>query len=318
MYHTLNGKNGKGSPQLTENEPRNQDILNKLESPKANPRKLSKRDDWSDATKELLDVLPQVWTRGLLYFLVIFVGIALPWAMFSQVEETGTARGRLEPQGKTIQLDAPVSGTVAKILVKEGEKNTLKAQLESKQAQSHLQEQQGSYDKIINQAASDIEQARLRWQELEESYKSLVHSGQLAVLKIEEQLKNLETDIATLKAEIAQSKSQISSLTFQLNQRVLKAPVAGTVFQLPLQGEGEVVQPGDMIAEIGRKGASLSLQAEMATTESGSLATGMAVKMKFDAYPFQDYGIVEGELVKISPTTEEIETPDGKITAYFR
>ncbi|MCJ8280347.1 MAG: hypothetical protein MJK14_10685 [Rivularia sp. ALOHA_DT_140] len=25
-------------------------------------------DDWSDITKELLDSLPKVWTRGLLYF----------------------------------------------------------------------------------------------------------------------------------------------------------------------------------------------------------------------------------------------------------
>ena len=105
-------------------------------------------------------------------------------------------------------------------------------------------------------------------------------------------------------------------MTFQLNQRVLKAPIYGTVFQLPIQGEGEVVQPGELMAEIGPKGASLLLQAQMATTDSGSLATGMPVKMKFDAYPFQDYGIVEGELVKISPTTEEVETPDGKVTAY--
>ena len=39
----------------------------------------------------------------------------------------------------------------------------------------------------------------------------------------------------------------------------------------------------------------------MATTESGSLRTGLPVKLKFDAYPFQDYGVVTGELIKISP-----------------
>ncbi len=141
-------------------------------------------------------------------------------------------------------------------------------------------------------------------------------SSELAVLKSMEQLKNLETQITTLQADIAQSKSQIDSLEFQLNQRVLEAPIEGTVFRLPIQGEGEVVQPGDMIAEIAPKGTSLLLRAQMGTTDSGSLAQGMAVKMKFDAYPFQDYGIVEGELVKISPTTEEIETPEGKAAAY--
>jgi HlyD family secretion protein len=85
------------------------------------PKSAPSSDDWSSATQELLDALPRVWTRGLLYFLVAFAGIVLPWAMLSKVDETGSARGRLEPKGKTIRLDAPVAGTVAAIQVKEGE-----------------------------------------------------------------------------------------------------------------------------------------------------------------------------------------------------
>ena len=141
MTHTLNGK---VAAQLIEDEHRNQDLSTRLDSPNSNNKKLSKRDDWSDATKELLDILPQVWTRGMLYFMAVFVAIALPWAMFSQVEETGKARGRLEPQGKTVQLDAPVAGTVAQIQVKEGE--TIKAgqkilELESELISAELQQQ---------------------------------------------------------------------------------------------------------------------------------------------------------------------------------
>ncbi len=410
MAYTLNGQ---VPHQLTGDERRHQDLSTRLDSPNSNNNKLSQRDDWSDGTKELLDILPQVWTRGLLYFLTIFVGIALPWAMFSLVEETGTARGRLEPQGKTVKLDAPVAGTVAEIQVKEGEsvkagqsllvleselvkwelrqaqenlegqlnrlaqldllKNQLvialatqrqqnQAQELEKLAQIHQTQQELKYSetayqligirlanarrevqryrkaseegivsaikvaesedlekekqRLYEQTKSDVQQAKLRLKEQESSYQSLIHSGKLAVLKSMEQLKNIETQITTLKADIAQSKSQIDSLEFQLNQRVLEAPIEGIVFQLPIEGEGEVVQPGDMIAEIAPKGASLSLRAQMATTDSGSLAKGMPVKMKFDAYPFQDYGVVEGELVEISPTTEEIETPEGKVAAY--
>ena len=65
-------------------------------------------EDWSYATKELLDTLPQAWTRGLLYFLVIFIAIVLPWAVFSKIDETGNARGRIEPKEETIKLDAAV------------------------------------------------------------------------------------------------------------------------------------------------------------------------------------------------------------------
>jgi hemolysin D len=419
--------------------------------------------EWSSITKELIDNLPRVWARGLLYFLVVFVAIALPWAMLSKVDETGTARGRLEPKGKTVRLDAPVAGTVAAIKVKEGTqvkagqslveleselvsaqlqeiqrklegqqnrlaqlellknqmtlairtqqqqnqaqqleklaqveqarqnfdalktvynfqkeekqakvkqaqqaldsskaayelaevrlkgakekvprykkafqdgamsldrfneaeqltkenyKHLMRAQSDISQAKSSLEEQQSSYERTIRQAQSDIQQAQLRLKEQERSYQSLIHTGKLAALKTEEELKNLETQITSLNAEIAQSKSQITSLEFQLKQRVIKAPESGTIFQLSVQRPGAVVQPKDMIAEIAPQGIFLILKAQMATTESGSLRVGMPVKMKFDAYPFQDYGIVEGKLTQISPTSKVTETNQGAIATF--
>lgn len=420
-------------------------------------------DDWSDVTQETLDSLPHIWTRGLLYFLVVFVSIVLPWAMLSKVDETGTARGRLEPKGKTVKLDAAVPGTVAQISVKEGdavkagqtllvlesqlvnadlrqvqdklegqlnrlsqlnssqnqlvvalttqqqqnqaqelekqaqidqarqnlnalsnsydlqkseklaqvnqarqtvehsqtasklvesslassqreverysklrqeeviaeinlvekqdiakEKQKLSEQSKSdiEQSKLRLAEQQSSYERTIRKAKADIEQAQLRLKEQERSYQTLTRSGKLAILKSEEQQKNMETEISTLKAEIAQSKSQILSLKIQLGQRVLKSPVNGTVFQLPIQRAGSVVQPGTLMAEIAPQSSPLIIRALMATTESGSLRKGLPVKLKFDAYPFQDYGVVEGKLVDISPTTTEVDTPNGKVAAY--
>lgn len=421
------------------------------------------KDDWSHATRELMDSLPQVWTRGLLYFLFIFVAIVLPWAILSKVDETGTARGQLEPQGKTLKLDAPVSGKVAVINVKQGDavkvgqsllelesdlvkvelreqqtklegqqqrlhqlqilynqvqltfqvqqqqnkaqeleksvqvnqarqnliglKNNYNLQKEEKlaqvnqvkqnlqhsrtasklaeiqlkssqrevkryenavqegivsqvqvvdkedgvqerkrvyeqaksdieQAKLRLEEQKSSYQRTLQQANTDIELADLRLKEQENSYQSLVRSGEIAALKIQEQIRNLETEIISLKAEIKQSKSQIEGLQFQLSQRVIKAPVNGTVFHLLIEREGAVVQPGSRLAEIASQGTALILRAQMATNESGFLTEKMPVKIKFDAYPFQDYGIIEGDLIKVSPTTSEIETPQGKVAAY--
>jgi hypothetical protein len=60
----------------------------------------------------------------------------------------------------------------------------------------------------------------------------------------------------------------------------------------------------------------LVIRAQMPTTESGSLQEGLSVKLKFDAYPFQDYGVVEGKLVDISPTSIEADAPNGKTAAY--
>lgn len=371
------------------------------------------RNRWSSSTKELVETLPRVWTRGLLYFLTVFIGIALPWAMFSKVDETGKARGRLEPQSKVYTVEAPVMGTVAEVLVEENQsvtaqqplltleskpveteleqartkiegqrselgqlkvlKNQLlltlnaqkqqnETQLMEKQAQiaqirhniQHLQiflslveeayhkaqnemqrysqaREQGIISEIqvveqedlvrerkgsLQQAQSDLEQAQLRLQEQEKNYQSSIHSGNIAVLRNKEQLEEIETQILTLTSQIEESQSQIDALNYQLGQRIIKAPANGVVFQLLEQKTGSVIEPGSLVAEIAPEQASLIVKAQMPSSESGFLKRGMPVKLKFDAYPFQDYGVIEGQIVEISPSTKIVDTEAGKIEAY--
>lgn len=419
--------------------------------------------DWSLATEELVDSLPQVWTRGLLYFLIVFAQILLPWALLAKVDETGSAKGRLEPVGSTIELDAGVTGEVASIeveegqsvvkgqtlvkldselvqtevqqvqqrlegqksrlaqlellqsqlllsintqhqynqtqelekqsqidqalhnfesfkatlesekaqkeaqlqqarqaiqsqeashklakirlktaqekvprhkkahdngvisfdryletvqLAKENQENVVKAQLEKAQAEAYLQEQQSNYHKIIQEAEAKIEQAELKFQEQQKSYQSLLHSGKLALLRSKEQHKKIETEITTLQTEIAENQSQLIALDLQLKQRVFKSPINGTIFELPIAQAGEVVKPGEMLAQIAPEGATMVLRAEMPAPETGFVEIGMPVKLKFDAYPFQDYGVVEGRLNRISPDSKVKETPQGEIEVF--
>ncbi|MGK7948633.1 MAG: HlyD family efflux transporter periplasmic adaptor subunit [Xenococcaceae cyanobacterium] len=419
--------------------------------------------DWSLATEELIDSLPRVWTRGLLYFLIIFAQILLPWALLAKVDETGSARGRLEPVGDTIELDAGVTGEVASIEVEEGQsvvkgqtllkldselvkteiqqaeqklegqknrlaqlellknqlllsintqqqhnqaqelekqsqidqarhdfesykatietekaqleaqleqarqaikskeassklaqirlktaqekvprykkaydngviafdryletvqsekeskENLVKAQLETEQARAYLKEQESNYHKVIQEAEAKIEQAQLRFQEQQNSYQSLLHSGQLALLRSKEQHKKIETEITTLQAEIAETESHLTALELQLQQRVFKSPINGTIFELPITEAGEVVQPGEMLAQIAPQGATMVLRGEMPAPETGFVELGMPVKLKLDAYPFQDYGVVEGRLNWISPDSKVKETPQGQMEVF--
>ena len=138
----------------------------------------------------------------------------------------------------------------------------------------------------------------------------------MALLRIQEQIKNLETEIAALASEIAQTESQRQALQIQLSQKVLKANTDGTIFLLPIKRAGAVVQSGTRVAEIAPKGSRFILKAEMPTAQSQFLRVGMPVKVKFDAYPFQDYGIIGGKITKKSPTAIEKETATGKINVF--
>ncbi|MEM6752595.1 MAG: HlyD family efflux transporter periplasmic adaptor subunit [Cyanobacteria bacterium P01_C01_bin.38] len=412
-------------------------------------------------TEELLDALPRVWTRSLLYVLVGFAAIGLPVSMVSSVDETGTAKGRVEPLGATRKLDSIAGGIVKAVRVKEGSqvqtgqvllkldskvleseideaeeklsglkkqqsqlellKNQLeltintqqqqnesqalekqaqvsqaqadlyakqsnynlqklekKAQVERakqqiqnfeneqqsaqnrlfidskqverflqllkdgavsaaqidelrkeeqeskriyskaasdiKQAELSLDEEWNNYLTTMNQLESDIKQAELRVEEEKRSYQSLVNAGKLALLKTQEQLKDLQGQLDLSKSQIAQSSTQLKSLNIQLQQRTVRSPIDGVVFELPVSKPGQVLQPGQRIARIAPKGEEMIIKAQMPSSETGFLKVGMPVKVKFDAYPFQEYGIGKGKVKWISPDSKQ--TDQGGVEIY--
>ncbi|MBW4564773.1 MAG: HlyD family efflux transporter periplasmic adaptor subunit [Mojavia pulchra JT2-VF2] len=414
-------------------------------------------------TEELLNGLPQIWSRGLLYVLIGCAALFVPWATFSKVDETGSARGRIEPKGATQKLDAQAGGSVKNVTVKEGDtvkagqillelesdlvqtelqqaqtklqglqnrqsqlevlKNQLllstslleqqnksqelekiaqvnqaqqnldtkvstynlqklekqalvrqaqqqiyttrndqksaqarlgidsrqverfsklvqdgavsatqidqlkkeeqeskrlyeKASSDIKQAEFRLTEELNRYQATINMLESEIKQAKLRLQEEQSSYKSVVQAGKLAVMKNQEQLKDLQTQITAVQTEVAQTRSQITSIRLQMQQRIVRSPINGVIFELPITKPGAVVQPGQRIAQIAPQNAGIVLKAQMPSQDSGFLKVGMPVKVKFDAYPFQEYGIVEGKVTWISPDSKVSQTPQGNIENY--
>ncbi|HLO84854.1 MAG TPA: HlyD family efflux transporter periplasmic adaptor subunit [Nostocaceae cyanobacterium] len=423
----------------------------------------NRENDWFYGTEELLDALPKAWTRSLLYLLITFTIVVVPWTMFAQVDETGNASGRIEPKGATQKLDSIVTSNIIAVNVTEGanvkagqvlvelESNALRSEIQQnqaklegllnrqaqlellknqvrlainiqeqqnqaqelekmaqvnqarqnleakisafnlqkleklaqvdqvrqnikstevahriaqsrlkrdaieverfrlllqegaipqtkivelektaeesqrlqeeaksniEQAKLRLQEETSRYQSIMSQAKTDIEQAQLRLQEEENSYKSVVQAGKLTLLKNQEQLKDLQTQISSAKSDIAQIKSQIASLQYQLEQRVVRSPIDGTIFELPIKKPGAVVQQGQTLAQIAPKNASLILKARMPSQNSGFIKVGMPVKIKLDAYPFQEYGIMQGRVTWISPDSKIQENGLNRTETY--
>jgi HlyD family secretion protein len=360
--------------------------------------------DWSVATQESINTLPQLWTRGILYLMLALTAVVLPWAAFSQVEEVGTAQGKLEPKGKTIRLDAPVAGTVSAIRTQEGQtiqqgqplmelqsdivnadlqqaqakldgllnrktqliaiKTQLRSGLAAAQQQIRAQavSQQATIDKAQKQQNSledalslaqellvkdkskvanlsnlsaqgaiprsqvedaerimiqnnqqlqrtrtDIEQAQAEVQKQRSDYQRLLHEGELSLMDKAKQIEEIEAQVIDAQAEAAQTQKLIKSLQYQRQQRILYAPASGTLFQLLVQHPGAVVQPGQTIAQIAPKTARLVLRARMDNRQTGFIKVGLPVKLKLDAYPFQDHGILPGRISWIAPTSTQAD-----------
>lgn len=126
-------------------------------------------------------------------------------------------------------------------------------------------------------------------------------------LEAQQQIQQLEVEITQLQAKMTDTQSLLKSAQTELKQRFLKSPVEGTVLALELQNTGEVIQPGQTIAEIAPEGTPLVLSAFIPSQEAGFITEGMPVQVRFDAYPYQDYGIVPGEVNSISENTKTDE-----------
>lgn len=115
------------------------------------------------------------------------------------------------------------------------------------------------------------------------------------------QLQQLKIDATELEASLQETQATLERSQTELAQATLVAPISGIVSTLEIANEGEVIQPGQTVAEIAPSGAPLVLSAWLPSEKAGLVKVAMPVNIKFDAFPYQDYGIVSGQVTSISP-----------------
>ena len=83
-----------------------------------------------------------------------------------------------------------------------------------------------------------------------------------------------------------------------------------------------MLQPKQLIAEIApptNTATDLVFKGEIPASQSESLRAqgiGKDVKLKFDEFPFETYGIVNGKVTWISPNSKIVTAPTGNSTNY--
>lgn len=161
--------------------------------------------------------------------------------------------------------------------------------------------------RTITQNQGELKQALAEANRLQAGVSQKQAEKRTAQLEAQQRIQQLEVEMTQLNAKIAETKNLLSSAKAKLGQRFLYAPVAGYVSSLNIQNIGQVVQPGQTIAEVAPQSAPLVLLAILSNQEAGFVKTGMPVKVKMDAYPYQDYGILPGKVISISPDAKRDE-----------
>jgi membrane fusion protein len=113
-----------------------------------------------------------------------------------------------------------------------------------------------------------------------------------------------EIRAAALKASLAESSGAEVSLS---------APCTGTVLRLHVKGTGAVVSAGETIAEIVCAGEPLQAELSLPEAGLGKLRAEQGVKLKYDAFPYQRFGVKYGRVVWVSPASSAGETFKARV-----
>ncbi len=89
----------------------------------------------------------------------------------------------------------------------------------------------------------------------------------------------------------------------------LRAPVSGTVQQLAISTVGGVVQPAQTLMIIVPDDADPVVEARIQNKDIGFIREGQPVRVKLEAFPFTDYGIVPGVVESISRDAVDTSEP---------
>lgn len=178
----------------------------------------------------------------------------------------------------------------------------------------HYVDTEKMFDKLAAQgavaqiSASDKRRERIEKEQELKTQEYVVNSARAGVLQSEKTIAQTESDyrrqLYTERNEVANAldrlTQEIAKQTHRKDLLDLKASQDGVVKDLATHTVGTVVQPGTVLLTLVPMNETLRAEVWVSNEDIGFVRPGQPVKLKFAAFPFQKYGMVEGIVEYIS------------------
>lgn len=125
--------------------------------------------------------------------------------------------------------------------------------------------------------------------------------GESTIATLIREKEALEQRRFEVQSQLNQYQKEIQQLDTQLKSSVVRATSDGTILKLNLRNPGQVVRPGEAIAEIVPQNAPLIVKAMVSAADIKKVEVGQKVQLRVDACPYPDYGTLHGVVSAISP-----------------
>lgn len=199
---------------------------------------------------------------------------------------------------------------------------------QAKEALALAQQEEALTRPLVEQGASSrIELLRIE-QKLQE-LRSEIQSVELAIPRtrsaISEAERRIEEKRTTFRTEAQQELNEVRGEAARVQEEIeagidraqrteVRSPVRGTVNKLIINTLGGVVRAGDPVAEIVPLGDNLVVEARIKPSDRAQLYRGLPATVKVSAYDYSVYGGLDAELIDISADT----LVDEEGVSYYR
>jgi HlyD family secretion protein len=217
----------------------------------------------------------------------------------TNVEDARRARDAARAEAEKFErvFAAPGGGGVSQLQV-EGKRNALLAAENAyRVAQSRLGELSARHGQESVQAQAQIESSGEQLKKLRLDYEAA--ASELATA--EERLR-LQLQTARIEADAA-ARIRFENIDKENFLQII-APVSGVITDLTSTQPGDKVQANAPLGGIAPSNARAVVKVEIAERDRAFLREGQPVKLKFSAFPYQRYGVINGTLEYISPATK--------------
>lgn len=178
----------------------------------------------------------------------------------------------------------------------------------------------------VQQLERTLETARLRLNQIEMERETWEKEWKLGAADLEAESREVRTSLEKLRQAAAARDAEYREVERHLSEEASKgriraaalrddlgggrggdlslpAPCTGTALRLMIKGSGAVVQEGDVLGELACSGERLQAEAHVPQSGIGLVKPGQPVKLLYDAFPYQRYGVKYGTIRWVSPAS---------------
>lgn len=132
-------------------------------------------------------------------------------------------------------------------------------------------------------------------------------TGKAAIARLQQERQKLFQQRTEIVNQIATNDREIAQIATELKPTIVRAPISGTIQELNLRNNAQVVHAGDRIAQIMPTDTPLSIKASVAIADIDNVKVGQTVQLRVSACPYTDYGVGMGKVSEVAADAKPID-----------